>query len=789
MKKQVLCYLLIAFGCSASWCGAQNQKRIDSLEKVLGSAIEDTNKVILLNRLGYNYRYNSTNDKALQYQSGAITLATKLNFSKGLVIAHRNLGYIKINRGDYTAALKHFDTCLQISSKTGYRRGIALAYQGYGWVLTDQGKSAEGLNNYKMALEIYREMANDNGMADIYITMGNNYYVMGNYPDALNSYMSCLRLADKTGDKEILNSACFGLALVYASQKNYTDALEKYQAVIRVSAGIGDSLTVSYAYNNIGVIYQEMGNFPEALNYLKKSVKFKERHGDRVGMASAMGIIGAIYTEQGYYRKALENLNSALKILEVNDYKLGIGQIRITIGNTILRQSFQKKVQATGKQYAEAIKYINSGINIARAAGAKETVKLGYLYLSQADSARGDFKSAFRNHKLFLQYKDSLLGEESHLRISQAKLSYETEKRDREITLLAREKKLKEQQIELLGYQKRLQFILLLVSLAAVTLLVIVVIVTIRSRKKMKNALRLLRRQKKELEIALDRLKKTQSQLIQSEKMASLGMLTAGVAHEINNPINFINAGTISLQKDYEDLQRYVDSFKHDQASVESLKIAEEIGLDELKSIIPETIRDIQAGVQRTSEIVRGLRNFTRLDATEMKDVDLHGGIDSTLLLLQHRIKGRITIVKEYDPQIGSIRCYPGPLNQVFMNLLNNAIDAIDLKRNKDLPLPGSSGTKHPIDEHQIRVATNFFEGREKQQVEIVINDTGVGIREEIRDKLFDPFFTTKEVGKGTGLGLSICQGIIEKHGGSISFESNINLGSAFTVILPIINT
>jgi signal transduction histidine kinase len=169
------------------------------------------------------------------------------------------------------------------------------------------------------------------------------------------------------------------------------------------------------------------------------------------------------------------------------------------------------------------------------------------------------------------------------------------------------------------------------------------------------------------------------------------------------------------------------------------------------------------------------------MDDTEIMEADIHEKINSTLSLLTHRIKNKIQITKDYDDRIGMIKCYPGPLNQVFMNLLNNAIDAIDEKANQN-----SAHGVQPRQPYQIKISTNLHETTLTKHVKIVISDNGTGLPEEIRDKLFDPFFTTKEVGKGTGLGLSICHGIIEKHKGSISFDSRVGEGTDFIIILPL---
>lgn len=288
----------------------------------------------------------------------------------------------------------------------------------------------------------------------------------------------------------------------------------------------------------------------------------------------------------------------------------------------------------------------------------------------------------------------------------------------------------------------------------------------------------------KMVEQRTEELLETQSHLIQSEKMASLGMLTAGIAHEINDPVNMISSGTGKLQTYYRSLEEIIHLIE--PFSAETQEVADRIGMDELLKNIPQTLDDMQTGVQRTTEILNGLHNVTHIDISELKEADIHKGIDSTLLLLNHKIKNRIRIVKHYDEHIGKIKCFPGPLNQVFMNLLGNAIDAIDQKIQEDTSAGRLTDTKSAGDRYQIVITTILTEEKGQKLVKILISDTGSGIPEEIRDKLFDPFFTTKEVGKGTGLGLAICHGIVEKHAGTISFESKVNQRTEFTITLPV---
>ncbi|MES2458811.1 MAG: 7TM diverse intracellular signaling domain-containing protein [Bacteroidota bacterium] len=270
-------------------------------------------------------------------------------------------------------------------------------------------------------------------------------------------------------------------------------------------------------------------------------------------------------------------------------------------------------------------------------------------------------------------------------------------------------------------------------------------------------------------------LKEAQSQLVDSEKMAGLGQLTAGIAHEINNPINFVTSNIKPLELDIKELNEVIDMYdkldttanlEEQLAAIQVFKRRIDIHFvrDEIKSLLS----GIDEGAKRTAEIIRSLKNFSRLDENDTKPVDLNEGLDSTLVLIRSTFPGNLKIIKEYSP-IPPVECMPGKINQVFMNLITNAIHAVKSKEEQG-------------EEEFITIKT----WQEDEFVKISIKDSGVGMPESIKQKIFEPFFTTKDVGEGTGLGLSIVFRIIENHHGTIDVITNVNEGTEFIIILPI---
>lgn len=287
-----------------------------------------------------------------------------------------------------------------------------------------------------------------------------------------------------------------------------------------------------------------------------------------------------------------------------------------------------------------------------------------------------------------------------------------------------------------------------------------------------------LQEKNESLERALSELRLAQDQLVQSEKLASIGQLTAGIAHELNNPINFVSSSAQSLRRDFQDVAEVLTALEGLEPSADNLATAvdavhalvKRLDLEFTMKEIEELLSGIEDGAVRTSEIVKGLRIFSRMDGDETTDANLNDLLESTLVILRSSLKDEVTLSVDLAPNLVPISCQPGKLNQVFMNLITNAAQATQGK---------------PASERHVRVRSRMLKDGSHTWVQVAVEDDGKGMSEEVLADMFDPFFTTKEVGEGTGLGLSIVRGILDDHHAKLDIDSAPGKGSTFLISFP----
>jgi signal transduction histidine kinase len=333
--------------------------------------------------------------------------------------------------------------------------------------------------------------------------------------------------------------------------------------------------------------------------------------------------------------------------------------------------------------------------------------------------------------------------------------------------------KLGEEQVEKMTSTVSSQKQILVLMIAIIVVVLISVVLIFMAYRARRNDARKLEEQRDELSKLLKELNEAQAQLVQSEKMASLGTLTAGIAHEINNAINFVYSGIQILERKFADVQPVLEQVtKLDEMSADLrwkvrniLEETEQKDLQDAPQLINQMINNIQIGAERTTQIVKGLRTFSRTEAEKKSEIDIHNDLEVALLLLQNRYKEKIEINKDLQATEFHVLGLSGQLGQAFLNLIGNAVDAIGNKPNGAITIQTLNKGNDLI---------------------ISVRDNGSGIDRKHLDKIFDPFFTTKDVGMGTGLGLSITYGIIERHGGTIQVSSEKNVGTEFRIFLPL---
>ncbi len=586
---------------------------------------------------------------------------------------------------------------------------------------------------------------------------------VGDLATALEYFLMARDLATEHGDQEQEAYANNNIGDIYNQKKEYGLALKYEMTGLMIFEELRDSLGISYCCHQIALAYSNMGQYIEALDYHRRSMDIWDYLGNQAGVGYALISIGQTYQKLGDDARALENLQESREIFTSLNDSFGLSECLHAIGDYY---------QARG-QTEEAIAYLTESLDLGKGTGSQIHIRNAAQELSDIYAGQEQFKEAYQMYILYKQTYDSVYREENFEKLTQLVLRNEFEQRE----LL---------QLAEIDKQKQVRNYLLL-SIGLV--IILLGVLHSRYRVKRKTNIKLqkqnveiesqkdnlaqlneeLEHQATELNQTLQHLTQAQTQLVQSEKMASLGQVTAGVAHELNNPLNFITTSVKPLRRNMEDLiavlKKYETLVDDNQCAevlseIEAFKTSLDYGY-----ILKETqdlLNGIYEGASRSEHIVKDLRTFSRMDENEFKPANIHEGLDSTLLLLGNQMKDRITVHKTYG-DLPPVECLPGKLNQVFMNILTNSILAIE-------------------DRGDIYIET----GSDEDKARISIRDTGRGMSPETREHIFEPFFTTRPVGKGTGLGLSITYSIIEEHQGTIQVESAPGEGTEFIITLPI---
>jgi signal transduction histidine kinase len=591
-------------------------------------------------------------------------------------------------------------TAENIALELNYQKGLGYSIGLHGYAKYMMSDLEAALPKFKTALKMAEETGFTEGKAEIYGGMAAVQLSLGNYEDALAYQLKGYEIILKLGNTYMEGWSLYNLGLGYHEWGDFSKALDYHRRSLKIFEKLGttddkyNELGKGRALTGIGTAYQSLSQHQKSLNYHQQSLNIFRKHHNKIGESRALNDLGTAYQNLGNYQKALECHQESLRI-------------RVEIGN---RQSQCTSLINLGYTYIElndtkkALERLTEALNLAQEIKAKPRIFQANRALSEVYQRMGEFEKALIHYKRYHEIKEQVSGDETNAKLKNLQVNYEVESSEK-ITEIERLKN-----VEL----------------------------------KKKNT---------ELKKILKELKETQSQLIQSEKMATLGNLVAGVMHEMNSPMGAITSVTdVSIRSilQLKSFQGLVD------ASSESGNIIKNL------DILEKNVRVLVAASERLTGIINSFRSFVRLDESPYQESDLHIDINNTLRLIENQIPNRIKIVKKYG-EILKIYCYPAELNQVFMNLLTNAIEAIK-----------GEGT--------ITIRTYQKNG----EVHLSFTDSGMGIPKKQIPHLFDPGFSKKGQRVKAAIGLFTSYNIVDKHQGNITVQSTPGKGSTFTVILPV---
>lgn len=580
------------------------------------------------------------------------------------------------------------------------------------------------------------------GICDSYRLMGIYYDCKAEYNKAIEWHLKNLVCSEQNNDPEAQVLALSDISAQYNHLKQY----DKAKVYIKKAIALGEHAQVkpkrlSAFYQNLGVYYRQTEQYDSALFHYNKSLAIKRKVKDSTGISILNINIANLLIKQHRYDQAKLYMDDNVAYDLRNSDRDNLWYDYVNLSG----------IYSGKKQFNKAETYLNNALKLAKNTKSKSKESDTYESYAELCKEKGDFRKAFEMSQRHQQLEAEIINIETNKNVAELQEKYESDKRNQQNKLLAAE-------IETQKLQKR-NLAIIAIAVALMALLA----GWAWWQNQQKN--RLLTNKNHELEVEKDKLKRTldrlhqmREQLMHSEKMASIGQLTAGIAHEINNPISFVANNVHALKLDLADINSLMTETQLQEPS-----------FVELNQEIQTLMASIERGVERTRDIVQGLRTFARNEEGEFSKVNLHECIDAAAALLSFELRDRCQLIKRYG-DIPLVDGLPGKLNQVFLNVLTNAVQAVLSVHPPAVPPTGI-----------IEILTL----KAISKVQIRITDNGAGMDEATRKRIFEPFFTTKPVGEGTGLGLAICYGIIEQHRGTIEVLSEKGQGTTIVIELP----
>ncbi len=586
-------------------------------------------------------------------------------------------------------------------------------------------------------------------MADALNTQGITFAIRSNYKNAIDYFVSSLKIKEEIGDLKGVANLLNNIGIIYEKQRDYQQAIDYYMQSMEIQEELGNMKGMANALNNIGNSFYNQNEYVNAIEYHERSLIIKEETGDKKGISESLNNLGLVYQKQGNSAKALDAFTQSLKIKEEFGDKQAIANTLNNIGFLYLELG----------NYDSALEFSQRALDIADEIGAVSQTRDAANSLWIIYKKTANYKQSLEMYELHVKMNDSILSEENVKEVIRQEYQYAYEKQaaaDSVANAKAAEIKnaqIAQQQAELKA--KRNQQYGLFIGFVLMVILAGSTYFRFKSKKKANEV----------LHKTLTDLKATQQQLIHAEKMASLGELTAGIAHEIQNPLNFVNNFSEVSHELIDELNEEIENEEYEEVKL-------------IATDVKTNLEKITHHGKRAEAIVKGMLQHSRNSSGQKEPTDIRALAEEYLKLSYHGLRARDENFQAHfsitaNESIPKIKIVAQDMGRVLLNLINNAFYAVDKK------------SKQGIENYQPEISVEIKKLDEK--IEIRVKDNGDGIPKEIKDKIFQPFFTTKPTGEGTGLGLSLSYDIVNKgHNGTLNVISKENKGTEIVILLPI---
>jgi two-component system, NtrC family, sensor kinase len=672
-------------------------------------------KIDRLNKQAWEVRVKDST-QAHMLSKEAIDLAEPIHYTKGKAEGYRTFGFCLIRLSKHQEALEYCERALPLFESLNDLDGQASIHGYFGIIQRSLGNYASSLEFLLTFSALSKQTGNKEAESLSYYHLGATYKYLGDYETALNYLLQCLSLGRSVNSWIAESSSLKLIALIYFETGDFTHAIDYNHASLELIRKAGDKWGEAGCLDNIGLIHFKLKDYIKALEFCSQALSISQAIGDKKGQGNALLHVGNIYEELADYNQASECYNSSLIIRQDIGDKKGEAEILFFLAALYVKENLPEHTPE------EVFTLLNKALELGQEIKALDL--LAKIHLGYYEAC-----------KHFHRYPEAIIHIETHISLSKEIHSDAINQKiqNLEISFNA-EKSKKEAEI----------FRLRNVELA--------------------NLYEESKKQKEEIQITLSELKLTQAQLIQSEKMASLGELTAGIAHEIQNPLNFVNNFSEINAELIDEMRQEMDKGNWEGAKA-------------ISNDLKENEQKINHHGKRADGIVKGMLQHTRSSNGINEPTNINALTDEYLRLSYLGLRSKdnsfnAAMKTDFDTTLGKINIVPQDMGRVLLNLYNNAFYAMNEKKKKQ-----------PDDyEPAISVSTKKINGK----IEIKVQDNGQGIPQKSVDKIFQPFFTTKPTGQGTGLGLSLAYDIVKAHGGEIKVNTIENEGAEFIVSLPI---